>query len=659
MAIEKMVLLKIVGSLEEMHPILKELILCENVHLNLDSSNAYNSNYLVHQYESDIIGSSIYKTRDYDDIQNECLKYEQIVDDLCNGLGLELNIDKKVLLVSNYSIEDARLDLNKIQSEIGLKVEQIKNKKFEIQELLLFREKIDCIYDKSIEFDKIADLNFFEYEIGALSSENKWRLKKNYENLTAIVLRIGIIKLSVEDMYIIIYPKQFKEETTKLLKSLNWNQLKIPEGLSGNSTQMIEQVDGKIVVLQKEISELSNIIEVDKEENKYILNKIYNTIKLEKKTVDLEKKVDYGDNLFVLNVWVKESDKISVEESIGTVTNKFIVTEKTAKEMEKQVKPPTKLKNNWFTRPFELIVKMYGLPSYNEIDPTPFLAITFCLMFGIMFGDIGQGLVYLIAGLVLHKKMSTAGSLVMRLGGSSIIFGFIYGSLFGLEQAELPWLPSLIGRPLDPKNIPMILLTGVVFGIVVLTISFIYGIINSLRRGDIEEGLFGKNGVMGYLFFISLVFVAVSITGVINLPIIIPIIGLLLSLTVMILKEPVTNLILNKKPLIHGNVGSYFTESIFEGVETILNALSNAISFIRVGAFALNHAGLFLAFLVMSEMTTNIILKIIILFLGNLLILTLEGLVVFIQGLRLQYYEMFSKYFQGDGIEYDPIKLSR
>jgi len=111
--------------------------------------------------------------------------------------------------------------------------------------------------------------------------------------------------------------------------------------------------------------------------------------------------------------------------------------------------------------------------------------------------------------------------------------------------------------------------------------------------------------------------------------------------------------------LIHESAGSYFTESIFEGVETILNALSNAISFIRVGAFALNHAGLFLAFLVMSEMTNNIVVKIIILFLGNVLILTLEGLVVFIQGLRLQYYEMFSKYFTGDGIEYDPIKLKK
>jgi len=659
MAIENMSLLQIVGSLDEMHPILKKLIMSENVHLNLDTGNAYNNKYLVHQYESNIIGTTTIKTVDYDNIENQCNKYLQIVEDLCNSLEIDLKIDKKNLTESSYSFINAQEDLLNLKTSIGYKAEEIKNKKLEIKDLLSFREKIDCIYDKTIKLDNISDLNYFEYEIGSLSSENKWRLKKNYENLSAIVLRIGIIKSSVEDMYIIIYPKQFKEETNNLLKSLNWNQLLIPEGIKGNPTQIIEQIDKTMVTLKSNISELSSIVELDKEEHKYILNKIYNTLVLEEKIGKLARQVDFGDNLFVVNVWVRDKDKISVEEAIGTVTNKFIITDKSARELGKQVKPPTKLINNWFVKPFELIVKMYGLPSYYEIDPTPFLAITFCLMFGIMFGDIGQGLVYFIAGLFLYKKMEDPGGILMRLGGSSIIFGFVYGSLFGLEQAELPWLPSLIGRPLDPKNIPMILLMGVVFGIAVLTVSFIFGIINSFRRKDLEECLFGKNGVAGYLFFMSMVMIVVAITKIINLPVIIPVITLLFNLAVMILKEPITNIFLKKKPLIHGSVGNYFTESIFEAVETILNALSNGISFIRVGAFALNHAGLFLAFLVMSELTTNIILKIIIIIIGNILILTLEGLVVFIQGLRLQYYEMFSKYFQGDGIEFQPIKLSR
>ncbi len=661
MAIEKMALLQLVGSLDKIYPILKELIICENVHLNSELNNAYSNNFLVHEFESEtnLIGTTPFNLDDFDKILNDCKIDIQTLENICSVLDINLKIDIKTLSLSNYDINEARVDLKNIISSIGEKAEKIKEIKNEISELLNYNEKIKCIYDQNLNIDKITDLNYFEYEIGTLSAENKWRIKKNYENLSAIVLRIGIIKSSVEDMYIIIYPKQFKEETNNLLKSLSWNQLKVPKSIRGTPTEMAEQINSRISELNKELEKLSKILEVDKEENKYILNKIYNVIKLEEKITEVEKSVDFGDNLFILNIWIPDKDKKNIEESIGRVTNKFIITEKSANELGKQVKPPTKLKNNWFTKPFEIIVKMYGLPSYHEIDPTPFLALTYTLIFGIMFGDIGQGLVYFLAGVFLSQKIDSVGQLLMRLGGSSILFGFIYGSLFGLEKHELPWLPSLVGKVLDPKNIPSILLTGVIVGIIVLTISYIFGIVNHLRKGDVKEGIFGKNGIIGYLFFISLIIAVICITKLIKLSVIVPILIMIISLIVMVLKEPLTNIILNKKPLIHGNTGSYFTESIFECVETILNALSNAISFIRVGAFALNHAGLFLAFLVMSELTTNIVLKILILVIGNILILTLEGLIVFIQGLRLQYYEMFSKYFSGDGIEFDPIKLKK
>jgi V/A-type H+-transporting ATPase subunit I len=661
MAIEKMVLLKIVGSLENMHDILKELIFCENAHLNLnvENSSAYNNYLVVHQYESEIVGQPIYNMVDPGNIHNSCSNCLSIVEELAHGLDLELKIDKKLLFENNYSYDDARKDLGLIKSSIGDRVNEINDMKQQIKDLTELRIKIDSIIDKSIQLNKIADLNYFDYEIGTFISENKARLKRNYENLSAIVLRIGVIKSSAEDLYMIIYPKQFKEETDNLLKSLNWNKLVIPEEFCCTVSDMISQIDAKISILESNISELSASIEQGKENIKKKLFKIYNIFKLEDKIAELEQRADFSNNSFVLDVWVNEEDKACVEKAIASVTDKYLINEKTAKEFGNQVVPPTKLKNNWFSWPFEMIVKMYGLPAYHEIDPTPFLAITYCLAWGIMFGDIGQGLVYFLAGVFLRKKMAGAGHILMRLGGFSIFFGFVYGSLFGLEKHELPWLPSLLdGGPLDPKNIPSILAVGVLFGVIVLTASFIMGVINSLRRNDIEEGLFGKNGVFGYLFFISLVFTLVSVAGIIPVPTSVPVTVLLISLIVIILKEPLTNMVLKKKPLFHHGAGAYFTEAIFEGIETILNALSNAISFVRVGAFALNHAGLFLAFLVMSEVVTNPIAKILILVVGNILILSLEGLIVFIQGLRLQYYEMFSKYFEGGGVEFKPIKLS-
>lgn len=661
MAINKMVLLKIVGSLENMHDMLKELIFCENAHLNLnvENSSAYNNYLVVHQYESEIVGQPIYNAVDPNNIHNSCSDCLTTVEELAHGLDVELRIDKKLLLENKYSFEDARTDLGKLKFSFGKRINEINENKKQIEDLTELRIKIDSIIDKSIQLNKIANLNYFDYEIGTFTSENKSRLKRNYENLSAIVLRIGVIKSLAEDLYMIIYPKQFKDETDSLLKSLNWNKLVIPDDLCCTVSEMINQIDDKINNLQSKISELSSSIEQGKEDIKKQIIQIYNVFKLEDKIAELESRADFSNNSFVLDVWVNEDDKAGIEKAIASITDKYLIKEKTAKEFGNQVVPPTKLKNNWFSWPFEMIVKMYGLPAYHEIDPTPFLAITYCLAWGIMFGDIGQGLVYFLAGVFLMKKMPAPGHILMRLGGSSIIFGFVYGSLFGLEKHELPWLPSLLdGGPLAPKNIPSILAVGVLFGVIVLTASFLLGIINSLRKNDIEEGFFGKNGIAGYVFFISLVLTLVSLTKMIPVSTSVFVTTLLLSLVIMILKEPITNLVLNNRPLFHHGAGEYFTEAIFEGIETILNALSNAISFVRVGAFALNHAGLFLAFLVMSEVVTNPVAKILILVLGNILILTLEGLIVFIQGLRLQYYEMFSKYFEGGGIEFKPIKLN-
>ncbi len=658
MAIQKMTFLKIVGSVDDIHEVLKRLVLSESLHVDFESPDAYDNSYIIHHYESVMTGVSTLIHEDYSDVDKRCADIDKSLEMLSKGLDITLQVDKGSIANAQYGISDARNDIDKLTELIGGRISEINTKKAAISQLKQFYNSMDCVIYKDIDFEHIAKLNYFDYEVGFVTNENKLKLRKNYENISAIALNIGTLKNSNEDIGIIIFPKRFREETTKLLKSLNWIKLDIPDGLNGTIADMMDQTKGKIKELEDEINKLSQVLTDKKNETQLLLNKIYTTVLLERKIASLVKEVFFGESTFVINAWIRNSDKNMVEQALAPVMHRVLIEEKKADELERQVMPPTQLKNNKFVRPFETIIRLYGLPSYYEIDPTPFLAITFCLMFGIMFGDIGQGLVYFIAGLIVQKKMMQAGKILQRLGGSSIIFGFVYGSLFGLEQEQLPWLPSLIGKPLDPKNIPSILIAGVVFGVVVMSISFILGVINSIRVGNVEIGIFGKNGLAGYIFYMSLITAAVAVTGVIKLPLIVPILTLLGSLLLMVMKEPLTNLVINKRPLVHGTFGNYMTESIFEGVETVLGTLSNAISFIRVGAFALNHAGLFLAFLVMSELMPNIALKILILLLGNLLILVLEGLVVFIQGLRLQYYEMFGKYFQGDGIEFKPVRIN-
>lgn len=652
-----MLFLKIVGSIEDLHEVLKNLVLSENLHLDFDNAEAFDNSYIIHEYETVMTGPPAFEKEDASVVEAQCEEIERGLESLCKGFEIEPEIVKESISGS-YGIKDAREDIRGLMELAGPGINEINRKRTAINQYEQFRETLQSIYDRELDFDSITNLNYFDYEIGALSSENKARLRKNYENISAVVLNIGNIKDSVEDLNIIIFPKRFREETSKLLKSLNWVRLDVPEGLHGTVRQMVLQTNDKIKALKQEIFELSKELSEKKDEARRLLGKIYTMVKLERKILSLERDVVYGESTFVLNAWIRKNDRDKIERVLSSVKTKLIIEEKNVNEIGRQVMPPTQFKNNRFFKPFETIIKLYGLPSYYEIDPTPFIAITFCLMFGIMFGDIGQGLVYFLAGIFMYKRMKIAGQLLTRLGGCSIAFGFVYGSLFGLEQAELPWLPSLMGRPLDPRNIPVILISGVVFGVAALTVSFLFGIVNSLKKGNIEAGIFGKTGLAGYIFFMSLVMSGVAVTGIVGLPVFIPILTLLLSLTVIMLKEPLSNLVKGKKPLIHGSAATYFTESIFEAVETVLATLSNTISFIRVGAFALNHAGLFLAFLVMSEMTSNMVLKFLILILGNVLILTLEGLIVFIQGLRLQYYEMFSKYFQGDGVAFDPARIT-
>jgi len=352
MAIEKMVLLKIMGSLDNMNPILRELIFCENLNLNVeDDNNAYNDYLALNQYESEIIGLSMNNKIDSDNIQNDvinpspnhvydkidpdfihesCSNCMNVVEELCQGLGLELKIDNKFLMEKNYTLEQAKADLYLLQSLVGGKAEEVNLKKQQIKDLYDLREKIDGLFDKDVDFRKIADLNYFDYELGTFSVENKSKFKKNYQTLSAIILKIGSIKNSSEDLYMIIYPKQYKEEIGTMLKLLNWNQVSIPKESIASPVENLIQIHSKIDSLQKEIDDLNSLIEDVKEKSKEDLLKIYNILKLEDKIAELEQKAVFSNNAFGLNVWVRDTDKEIIEKAISNVTDKYrIITNET------------------------------------------------------------------------------------------------------------------------------------------------------------------------------------------------------------------------------------------------------------------------------------------------------------------------------------------
>jgi len=361
-----------------------------------------------------------------------------------------------------------------------------------------------------------------------------------------------------------------------------------------------------------------------------------------------------GDKLFFMFGFVPVSNVAKLKSELETQfgSDVIILVDDVDKDGS-NLHPPTKLSNMKLFKPFETLVKMYGTPAYYEKDPTIFFGLTYMLLFGAMFGDVGQGFILLFAGLVLEiiLKKEGLGGVLSRIGLSSTIFGFIYGSVFGSEEI----IPPLIIRPM--ANINYILMTGVIFGIALILSAYIYNIINSGIEKNVERGLFSRNGVAGLIFYLILLYTIFRVLvthSSISSAFVCIMIGLIL---LMVFKQPLANRLIHTDKLYQESPVNYYMEEGFGVIETLLSIISNTLSFIRVGAFALNHVGLYIAFATMARMMSNSWGSLAILVLGNIIIIGLEGLIVFIQALRLEYYELFTKYFRGDGIEYVPAKI--
>ncbi|MCR5435999.1 MAG: V-type ATP synthase subunit I [Treponema sp.] len=342
-------------------------------------------------------------------------------------------------------------------------------------------------------------------------------------------------------------------------------------------------------------------------------------------------------------------------------------------------KVPVKIHHNKFVRSFERMVFSFGSPLYGTVDPTPFVAVFFTLLFGMMFGDLGQGLVFLLIGILMSKKVIKAGgwnkfsAIFIAIGISSSLMGLLTGEFFSNETLLEPfakWVTGFFGKPHAPilkvmytpggslKAMFGLFGVAVAFGFIINSIGFIINIINNFRLRKIDKALFGKNGLSGAVFFWYVIALVLRIVIFKHTPRIYDFIILGVSLFFAAFAEPFENLINKKHPVLENGFGTYLISSVVEVIEVFSGMLSNTISFVRVGAFALSHAVLDYMIVILTELVGGelTIPGILILILGNAIIILLEGMIVAIQSIRLQYYEFFSKFFNETGKEFKPYK---
>lgn len=653
MAVERMELMTVAGPTENIEEVLRSVVLLEKVHIESSIKKAGEGSPTLCMLEEGE-GEMECDIRPYSEFE-DFAELEKKMAIIKGYFGVEFHVDKK-LITSECTYKRCRQELEWLYSKIEPLHKEVVDKEYRLAALLEFKDSLKYTGALDVTIEELEQMKYFNFRIGTLSKEKRLKLKESYDSITAAIFHIG--SSEKEEVYLAVYPNEIEEDTDKVLKSLNFHDIQIPPEIKGNPGQAIAAIDETIVSLEGEIGSLKAELEGFREEYGEELLKAYNMLLVQKQIERMKRKMAFTENFFFLTGWVPRNDKALVLESLEKADERVVIVWSKDSKAQSQslTRPPTKLRNNWFIKPFENLVKMYGVPSYDELDPTTFLGITYMLLFGAMFGDVGQGAVLFFTGLYLAlkvEKFKAYGSILTRIGASSAVFGFMYGSIFGFEHV----LPALLVRPIE--NINFVLVSSVVFGVILLVMSFGYNIVNSIKQRNMKDGLFGRNGVTGLIFYIVLLVMIYQVftsADILNVTVGVAMAVVLIAL--MVVREPLSNIIMKKRPLYHESPSQYYIESGFDIFETLMSMASNTISFIRVGAFALNHAGLFMAFLTMASLMGSPAGSAIMIIIGNIVIIALEGLIVFIQGLRLEYYELFSKYFKGEGREFDPVKMS-
>ncbi|MGA7271875.1 MAG: V-type ATPase 116kDa subunit family protein [Acidimicrobiia bacterium] len=356
------------------------------------------------------------------------------------------------------------------------------------------------------------------------------------------------------------------------------------------------------------------------------------------------------DSLFGLVAWAPASGVSEVQESLAPLG-----TAVTSIDIPRGVDPPTQVRRAQVASRFAPLIDTYGVLPYSDVDPTWFAALAFVVMFGMMFGDVGHGLILALAGVVVARatrgrlaRFRPAWPLLVATGLSGTLFGVAYGEAFGPTGL----VPALWIGPLED---PIRLLTvAVIVGSALLAVSYLLGTVNRWREGGPRAALYAPAGLGGFAIFAGL---ALGVAGIAFHTAALWAIG-----TAMAGFGVVTVFV--GAVVAGGGGGAGIARGLVEAFDTVLGIFTSAVSFARLAAFGMTHAALSL---VVWNGTVGLagmgvvgwIGAVLLFVVGTAATLALEGLVAFVQALRLEYYELFSRVFAGEGRPFRPFTITQ
>ncbi|AEB94479.1 V-type ATP synthase subunit I [Metallosphaera cuprina Ar-4] len=659
--------------------------------------------------------------------------------------------------ISNNRVEEARKELTTVQDHVN-KIKLI----MEIAGTVLEptgKMKVDQAWiDEARKVSEEASMEEFRYkelleEIGKLKGEidlyqSQLKEVSPFSSVTTElktlysleILDVALVVLNNEQLKKIKENKQvfidyspldegkyatllvsLKGETPldPILKEIGVRRFETPDGKS--PFEVYKVINEKIGELKKILDETrANLIKKIRQNEKEF-GELYGKLLTVRDALTLQSKGRVSDHFFQVEGYVPEK----LWSKLKSTLNNVALLEAASPKRFGEEEPPTYVQLPKSVSAIESVVEIYGTPSYWEISPLVFLFVTFPLLFGLMFPDVGNALILLIFAIFFHKYGVKKGSnniknLSIILGYSSVvamITGFLARDFFGplpvggLKEMGIAdvsgplnsvWpVPVSVTRALSPllpfgeystsTSIEHTIILSILLGAIALFVSSLLGVINAIKKRDREFLVFEKLPLL-VLYTVPLVIFGYGITDPADY---FGKVGALLSYILQNLLNSfhpdlststsalayiliiwvelgliynwIAKAIILKRHDKQSTGGALAMGFIEGGFEAAILLLSNTISFIRILVFALAHYYLLYAFSYMAYLVvghpsllaigTNPA-SIVILIIGNLLAIGLEGLVVFIQDMRLHFYEMFSKFYEGRGKKFEPLMAS-
>ena len=595
--------------------------------------------------------------QEYDELLKESEALLAMLQVRADGPGTEPEVipEKEVFRVKEH-LDKIRAEVNAALGDILGTEKILGEKKAILARLRLLPEDFD--------FSRLANRNFIHWTVGLVPIQGLEKLAESLSQVNYALLEIGP---SGEQMLILLFGlKKDWSVLERALKGALFQPLEVPSGLTGTVQQNVSSLEAELVSLEEKRQDLGQQRETFQKKFREELLHVRERIIAARQILAARRFFGKIDKSYLVTGWIPERLCPALEEELQKITEGQVIFEKVDPEDIREVregiiKIPILFNNPILISPFERLTNLYGTPRYKEVEPTIFFALSFLALFGMMFGDVGQGLVLFLLGYVVFRRFYRYldyGIILMECGLVSTLFGFLYGTVFGLENI----IPALWFRPLD--NITYLVKIALILGAALVSLGLLLNLINAIRLQEYDK-LLGASGFAGALLYWMAAGLAVKylLTGRVE-PEELSLLGWVTAalVIIMILHRPLFRLLWQRgKPQpISGGAGwvTDLMESVIEVFDDLLQFVTNTISFIRVAAFALSHTALFIAVFSIAkvlsrEQETGIVYWFIVA-LGNIVIIFLEGMIVSIQIVRLEYYEFFGKFFRGGGERFKP-----